>query len=381
MTQMRFKNIAFLFLPLFFLNLILVSPGAKPLSFLSPQSAAIQQQNGYPDVVIALGGNAFKPTNGIEDYWESLRESARIAAVEIAQLIHQGKRVVITHGNGPQVGKLLQEDPATSLAKHVETTQDHMGRLLKEELGAELARLNGTNPKTISVLNTRVIVDPNDPAFNRPTKPIGWFTEEVARKLEIEMKKKNSAIYAKKFKDKPNGWRLVVPSPQPVGISNLTEVKQRIAAGEILIIAGGGGIPVDMAGNLQIAVIDKDRASGMASIALKAKLFMILTAVKQVAENFDQPNEYRYNFLTQGQVQRLKLEKKLGEGSMLPKVESAEKARQADISAVITALGNIGNALKKLDGEATWFHPRQQTMNQTLLRISPYHERSIQMAL
>ncbi len=349
-------------------------PSHHSAHFLAPNTAVKIIEEVQPDYIIALGGNAFgkgDTTKSGREYWESLRPQIKTAAEEIAALVLSGNKVIISHGNGPQVGKLLNDDPNTHLADHVETTQNEMGRILKEELEKAL----GNKKTPVKFFNTETIVESNDPAFQEPTKPVGWFSEKVAKKLEHKMKTFNLNIFAKEFDpDKQEGWRLVVPSPQPIGLSHLAEVKAHMTQGGIAIMVGGGGIPIDTAGNRLIAVIDKDRATGLASTLLKPKTFVILTAVKQVASSFGTPDAIHYDELNPDESGRLRRNGELGKGSMLPKVEAAEMVREQGVAAVITALGNIKNALARLNGEATWFMPRAQSSNGNRpLRTSPYH--------
>ncbi|MBQ9189579.1 MAG: carbamate kinase [Clostridia bacterium] len=276
-------------------------------------------------LVIALGGNALGNTP-----YEQLR-LVQQTAKPIVDLIEAGHKVVIAHGNGPQVGMIQnafaayrREDPSRDvmpLSMCVAMSQGYIGYDLQNLIGEELDR-RGTGLHIATVL-TQVAVDPNDPAFQHPTKPIGAFmTEAEAKKLHDE---KGFDV----AEDAGRGWRQVVASPKPTEIIEIHTVKALLDQKHAVIAAGGGGIPVIWADKYHLkgvpAVIDKDFASECMAEQLDADMLIILTAVEKVAINFGKPDQKGLDSLTPDEARRYIAEGQFAPGSMLPKVEAAVK--------------------------------------------------------
>ena len=276
-------------------------------------------------IVIALGGNALGSTP-----YEQLALVTETAK-PIVDLIEQGNEVVIAHGNGPQVGMIqnafaaYHKQEAKSdimpLSVCVAMSQGYIGYDLQNVIGEELDR-RGLGIHCATVL-TQVAVNPADPAFQHPTKPIGAFmTEEEAKKLAAE---KGIDV----AEDAGRGWRQVVASPKPVEIVEIETVRALMNAKHAVIAAGGGGIPVIWEDKYHLkgvpAVIDKDFASECMAEQLDADMLIILTAVEKVAINFGKPDQKGLDTLTPAEAREYIAQKQFAPGSMLPKVEAAVK--------------------------------------------------------
>jgi carbamate kinase len=272
-------------------------------------------------IVLALGGNA------LGDDLAGQMQAVKQTAQAIVDLIAHGHQVVVTHGNGPQVGminlafeaaaKTDAHTPMLPMSVCVALSQGYIGYDLQNALREELLSRNMHIP--VATLITQVEVDANDPAFSNPTKPIGsFFSKEEAEQLALKG-------YILK-EDAGRGYRRVVASPQPIDIIEKETVKALIDACHVVITAGGGGIPVIREGNHlrgASAVIDKDWASAKLAAMIDADMLIILTAVEKVAINFGKPNEQWLDKLTLGDADRLIAEGHFAKGSMLPKVEAA----------------------------------------------------------
>lgn len=302
-------------------------------------------------IVIALGGNALGK-NLHEQYL-----AVQYTSKAIADLIEAGNEVVIAHGNGPQVG-LIQNAFSTyhqakpdsdimPLSVCVAMSQGYIGYDLQNALGEELAN-RGITDRPATVL-TQVAVDPSDPAFEHPTKPIGAFmTEEQAKKLAEE---KGYNV----MEDAGRGWRQVVASPKPVEIVEIETVRSLLNGGHSVIAAGGGGIPVIWKGNHLKgvpAVIDKDFASECLAEQLDADMLIILTAVEKVAINFRKPDQAELDELTPELAERYIAEGQFAPGSMLPKVQAAVKFAQSKPgrTALITLLEKAKDGIEGKTG-------------------------------
>ena len=276
-------------------------------------------------IVIALGGNALG--KNLPEKMQAVKVTSNV----IADLIEDGHDVVITHGNGPQVGliqnafalyqKAKQEERATPLSVCVAMSQGYIGYDLQNMIGEELDR-RGVK-KHVATILTQVAVDPKDPAFQHPTKPIGAFlTEEEAKKLAAE-------TGAKVAEDAGRGWRQVVASPMPQEIIEIETIRALLENNHAVIAAGGGGIPVIWEDRFHLkgipAVIDKDFASERLAEQLDADLLIILTAVEKVAINFRKDNETWLSELSPADAKRWIEEGQFAPGSMLPKVQAAVK--------------------------------------------------------
>jgi len=278
-----------------------------------------------PLAVIAIGGNSLitdsKKMSVVDQYQAAGETSHHIAA-----LIAAGYRVVITHGNGPQVGFILLRSDLAKNVLHevplescVADTQGAIGYQIGQTLANELKR-RGIE-KSISTVVTQVLVDKNDQAFSNPAKPIGpFYTEEEAQKHQAA-----SGWILKE--DAGRGWRRVVASPKPIQIIEEETIRLLLDQEVIVIAVGGGGIPVieNEKGEMEgvAAVIDKDFASCLLAQNLKADLFIISTGVDKVAINFNKPDEKALDKLTVADAEKYMAEGQFPAGSMGPKIEAA----------------------------------------------------------
>jgi carbamate kinase len=288
--------------------------------------------------VVALGGNALIRPG---DRGTAAEQAARLreAAASLAPLLAE-PRLVITHGNGPQVGnELLRQEraadevPPLPLYLAVAQTQAEIGALIEAELGPSAGR-------PIACLLTHVVVAEDDPAFDRPTKPIGpYYSHEQAQKLEQERG-------WQLVEEHGRGWRRTVPSPAPLEVVELAQIRALLDSDALPVACGGGGIPVVRRnGRIQgvEAVIDKDRASALLASGLGADMLVILTDVGAVKRGFGTPNEEELRELSADEAETLLPE--LAEGSMRPKVEAALAVARAGGEAIITALDRVEDAL------------------------------------
>ena len=275
-------------------------------------------------IVIALGGNALG--NNLPEQAVAVRQTASA----IADLIQEGHEVVIAHGNGPQVGmiqkamaELTRSDPEKyipcPLSVCVAMSQGYIGYDLQNALREEL--LNRGIDKGVATVLTQVQVDPEDPAFQKPTKPIGAFmNKEEAEALASE---RGYTV----VEDAGRGYRRVVASPRPQSIVEIESIRDMVDAGLVVVACGGGGIPVyPTEGNHlkgAAAVIDKDFASAVLAQQLNADALIILTAVEKVAINFGKPNERWLDALSPDEARKYMDEGHFAPGSMLPKVQAA----------------------------------------------------------
>jgi len=283
-------------------------------------------------ILIALGGNALQEPGG------ECTADAQLATVEkacehIVSVIEQGYQVVVAHGNGPQVGRLMLQNehsasitPAMPLDVCIAMSQGMIGYHIQQALGKVL-RGRGKESK-VSTLVTQIVVDKNDPMFKNPTKPIGLFyTEEEAKAITAEKG------YPMK-EDSGRGWRRVVASPLPVEIIELDAVKCLMNSGFTVVAVGGGAVPVvkDEAGNFSgvAAVVDKDFAGEKLAEDVDADTLLILTAVEKAYLNFQKPDQKDIDTVSADQADKYIAEGHFAPGSMLPKVEAAVKfARSA----------------------------------------------------
>ena len=291
-------------------------------------------------IVIALGGNALG--NTAAEQLQLVTETAK----SIVDLIAAGNEVVVAHGNGPQVGMIanaMAELTRSNPQKYVPCplsvcgamSQGYIGYDLQRALGEALQARELTKP--VSTVLTQVEVDPADPAFQHPTKPIGSFmTREEAEALAAQ----GFAV----MEDAGRGYRRVVASPRPKAIVELETIRALMEAGQVVVACGGGGIPVSRAEDGSLhgaeAVIDKDFAAELLAESLDADLLIILTAVEQVAIHFRQPDEAWLSELTPEEAEAYIAAGEFAPGSMLPKVEAAVRfARSAPgRTALITEL-------------------------------------------
>lgn len=302
-------------------------------------------------IVIALGGNALG--NNAEEQLGLVRQTVK----PIAELIARGHQVVVTHGNGPQVGMInLAFETAAKNGAFAHAmpfpecgamSQGYIGYHLQNALDRELAD-RGIPQRAVTVV-TRVEVDPADPAFQNPTKPIGaFYGKETAERIA------STTGYIMR-EDAGRGWRRVVPSPKPIGVVELPMVKTLLAAGYVVITVGGGGIPVVGDGNGYTgvpAVIDKDFASQTLADLLDADMLFILTAVDRVSLNYGKPDQVDLDVLHAEEALRYIADGHFAKGSMLPKVEAAVRFAEKKDSrvAVICALEKAALAIEGKSG-------------------------------
>ncbi|MGF0047110.1 carbamate kinase [Streptococcus hyointestinalis] len=298
-------------------------------------------------VVVALGGNAILSKDASA---KAQQEALEQTVKSLVKLIKAGHEVIITHGNGPQVGNLFlqqaasdsEKNPALPLDTLVAMTQGSIGFWMENALNNEL--LEQGIDKDVATIMTEVIVSADDPAFDNPTKPIGPFLSEEEAKEQME---KTGASFKE---DAGRGWRKVVPSPKPIGIKDAKVIQSLVDSGVVVIAAGGGGVPVvqnpvtkKMEGIE--AVIDKDFASQTLAELVGADLFIILTGVDNVYINYNQPNQEKLETVTISQLRQYIGENQFAPGSMLPKIEAAiDFVEQGDgRKAIITSLQNLEN--------------------------------------
>ena len=296
-------------------------------------------------VVIALGGNALG--KDVEEQKEAVAKTANV----IVDLAEQGYSIIVTHGNGPQVGMIqnamdnlvvTQENyKQIPLPTSVAMSQGYIGIDLQNAIKYELYR-RGIDGKVSTILS-QVEVDEKDEAFKHPTKPIGRF-------LTKEEADENEANGIRCMEDAGRGYRIVVASPMPQKIHELETIKTLVNAGHIVITCGGGGIPVaDRDGKLVgvNAVIDKDNASSLLATQLGADFLVILTAVEKVAINWGKENQEWLSDLTVDQAKQYIAEEQFAKGSMLPKVEAAIRFAESEEghSALITLLDKAADGI------------------------------------
>lgn len=275
--------------------------------------------------VIALGGNCILRVGQkgtIEEQYENLRRTAE----QLLGLLSSDNRIVITHGNGPQVGNLLLASamaqptvPPMPLHICVAATEGFMGYMIQQTL-ANCLRQAGM-PHNITTVVSQVVVDRDDPAFQNPSKPIGpFYNESEAARLREE---KGWHI----IQDSARGYRRVVPSPMPVSLQQARIIKSMLDAGEIVVAVGGGGIPSVREENRNLrgieAVIDKDYASARLAIEIDADVLFILTAVEYVYRDYGTPRQKPLSKLTVAESNKLLGEGQFGKGSMEPKIRAA----------------------------------------------------------
>jgi len=303
--------------------------------------------------VVAVGGNSLikdKNHQTIPDQYSAGAESMK----HIAGMIEAGWDVVVTHGNGPQVGFILRRAELSLHQLHPvpldycgADTQGAIGYMFQRALHNEFRSRRIV--KSAATVVTQVLVDRNDPAFQKPSKPIGSFMEEAAARQHREQD--GWAV----VEDAGRGWRRVVASPIPKQIIEQAAIESLIQAGFVVISAGGGGIPVveDEHGDLTgvEAVIDKDFAGSLLASSLKADLFLISTAVEKVALRYNQPDQQALDRLTLAEAKRYLAEGHFAKGSMGPKIEAIIKfLEQGGKQALITNPENIERALEGKTG-------------------------------
>lgn len=299
--------------------------------------------------VIALGGNALikKGQKGtVYEQFAQTRESTK----PIIKLIKQGWDIVITHGNGPQVGAILIQNkeaahltPSMPLGICVAKSQGFIGYMIQQTISNALQKENIHKPLT--ALITQVIIDPNDPALSNPTKPIGpYYSEKEAQQLQKEN------ITMKKTE---KGWRMVVPSPDPLSVVESHVIKKLVDQGIIVIAAGGGGMPViekkDWGLDGYEAVVDKDLASERIASAIQADLLVILTDIEKVYINYNTAQQQPLDTISLKQIKHYYKQGEFAEGSMAPKILAAIRFLESGGQKVI--ISDIENGWNAIQGK------------------------------
>ena len=283
-------------------------------------------------IVIALGGNALG--NSFDEQQKLIRK----ACLELLPVIKDNE-VIITHGNGPQVGMITKALANDSVLMPLDCctamSEGYIGYHIQKIL-RDVLKENGVNKETITLV-TEVLVDQNDPSFNNPTKPIGkFYTEDEAKRLMQD----TNDLYVN---DANRGFRKVVASPKPIDIYNVSAVNALLDENMVVISCGGGGIPVinDSSINKVDAVIDKDLASSLLAEKINADMLVILTAVDQVKINFGKENEQGIDYLSIFDIDKYIQNDEFKKGSMLPKIEACRDfVEKTCKTAIITSLDN-----------------------------------------
>lgn len=305
-----------------------------------------------PTAVVAIGGNSLARP-GERGTVEEQRRNLQATCEGIAAVLAAGYQVVVTHGNGPQVGDALLRselaaDQAVPLPLDVcgAETQGSIGYLLQQTLHETLHRRGLARPVVTMV--TQVLVSRRDPAFRNPTKPVGpFYTREQA-----EERRRRQRWYI--VEDAGRGYRRVVPSPMPKVIVELEAIAGALASGALVIACGGGGIPVVFKNDRLVgidAVIDKDRASSLLAWELEAELFLMSTGVDQVSLHYGTPKQQPLDQLTAEEARRYLREGHFPSGSMGPKIEAAlNYLERGGGLVIITSPEKIPEALQNMAG-------------------------------
>ena len=304
-------------------------------------------------IVVALGGNALG--SNAKEQLATVKKTAR----RLVDLVSMGNEIIITHGNGPQVGMIYKAMAATNTGENEvpfaecgAMSQGYIGYHLQQAMEAEFEKRNMR--KKIVTIVSQVEVNPRDKAFSNPTKPIGSF---YTKKEALKLQKESGGVYKE---DAGRGYRKVVPSPAPIKIVELSSIEKMLKEKNIVITCGGGGIPVvrRKKGYKGVdAVIDKDRTSALLATKLKADMLLILTTVEKVSINYKKPNEKKLGEISLTEAKEHIENKEFAEGSMLPKVEACiyfiehTKGKKAIITSLAKAKyaieGKTGTSIKR----------------------------------
>lgn len=303
-------------------------------------------------IVIALGGNAISPPGREGNVSEQFNQT-RLTVEILADLYMTGHQLVLTHGNGPQVGNILHrvelavgEVYALPLHVCVADTQAGMGYMIAQCMNNALTK-RGLEPAAGTLITT-VLVDENDSAFERPTKPIGRFYNR--EKMESLVERFGWAMK----EIEPGQWRRVVPSPRPRHIFELEMIRSLIKAGHLMVVAGGGGVPVVRRANGDLdgveAVVDKDHSSALLALELDVEIFVMVTGVDRVKVDFGKPHERALDQVDTKELRRYLETGQFPAGSMGPKVEAAlrflEESKNDNARVIIADLVTLGAALQ-----------------------------------
>jgi carbamate kinase len=317
---------------------------------LSDQSGT-QERVYIETLVVALGGNAIQQSGEKGSAAGQFANVGR-AMASVAELADRGYRVVLTHGNGPQVGTILLQQAAAEAAEGIPAmpmdvagamSQGQLGYMMQQCLQNELRKRG--RPWPVATVVTQMVVDPNDPAFSSPTKPIGpFYTQEKA----AELREKGYTM----IEDSGRGYRRVVPSPQPAAVAEIYAIRTLVNSGALVICAGGGGIPVvrDSEGLLHgvEAVIDKDMGASLIAQRLDADRLLILTDIERVTINYRKPDQRALDCVSVTEMKGYMSEGHFAAGSMGPKVRAAVSFIEAGgKEAIIT---HLHSALAALEG-------------------------------
>ncbi|MGZ4779634.1 MAG: carbamate kinase [Thermoanaerobaculia bacterium] len=308
--------------------------------------------------VIAFGGNALLRPEDRGTQEEQIAR-AKQAARWLAEIVRHDYKLIVVHGNGPQVGNILVQAeeastkiPPQSLDVAVAQTEGAIGFMLQQALRNRLESIG--QPGEVATILTEVQVDAGDPAFKKPTKPIGpFFTRYRAEALERD-------LGWTMHEDSGRGWRHVVASPRPLKILNVETIAHALVSAAVVIAAGGGGIPVVRGRDGQWrgieAVIDKDFASSLLAADLKADVYIVLTNVAQVAIDFNKPTQRALDRITVEEAEKHLAAGQFPAGSMGPKIEAAiQFVRSSGKDVLITDVESVRDALDGKGG--TWITP------------------------
>jgi carbamate kinase len=303
--------------------------------------------------VVAFGGNALLRPEDRGTQEEQIAR-AKQAARWLAEIVRHGYKLIVVHGNGPQVGNILVQAeeastkiPPQSLDVCVAQTEGSMGFLLQQAIRNRLESIGLAGD--VATILTEVEVDPVDPAFKRPTKPIGpYFTRYRAESLERD-------LGWTMREEAGRGWRHVVPSPRPLRILNVETIVHMLDSAAVVIAAGGGGIPVVRGRDGQWrgveAVIDKDFSSSLLASELRAEMYVVLTGVAKVAIDFEKPTQRSVDRLTVSEAQRYLAEGQFPAGSMGPKIEAAiQFVTRGGGQVLVTDVEHLRDALAGREG-------------------------------
>ena len=297
-------------------------------------------------VVLAIGGNALAPA-GLGEFSDQEERARRVAEATV-EILARGDRLLVVHGNGPQVGALAmaqeavsREIPAQPLFVLGAMTQGQLGYLLAQAVGDALVAAG--RPRAVAAVMTQVVVSSDDPAFQHPTKPIGpFFSEGRARRLA-------DARGWSVAEDSGRGWRRVVASPEPMEVVEASEIRRLLDAGEVVVACGGGGVPVTRVGSDLVgvdAVVDKDFAAALIGSLVGAESLLLVTGVDQVLLGFGTPDERAIASMTVAEARAHLADGQFPAGSMGPKIEAAAQFIEGGgTSAIVTSLEQIAGAM------------------------------------